>query len=340
VTATRAAAAMGARAWPLVYTGEGEPPTVSPWGGCGRAATLVAVTGFGKLVLNVLNTTTCVVRHRACGAAGRRPRARGCPRLSAPPRQGCERFQSTVMERPAGRPLITVSNHASTMDDPCLFNAMLPARFFATEPEHERVRWTLCANDICHQSKLMSDFFRAGKTLPVVRGGGHEQPILALMVQRLREHGDWLHVFPEGRVRQDGQMNPMKLGLAHVLCGAADAAPIVLPFHHRGMEGVLPVKTWRPRLGNHVQIVVGEPIDMADLLLRCRKVRLRVRACACANMHALRRACPRRDGASALPLCAPALQKGEDQHKLAKEILQRVAVSLENLRLAQEVLDR
>jgi monolysocardiolipin acyltransferase len=177
------------------------------------------------------------------------------------------------MAREPGRPLITVSNHASTMDDPCLLSAMLPWRFFATEATHGGVRWTLCANDICHQSRLMSDFFLAGKTLPIVRGGGPTQPILSLMVAQLREHGDWLHIFPEGRVRQDGRMNPLKLGLAHVLCGVADASPIVLPFHHRGMEDVLRVKTVVPRVGNHVHVIIGEPIDMADLLLRCRKVR-------------------------------------------------------------------
>ena len=180
------------------------------------------------------------------------------------------------MAREPGRPLITVSNHASTLDDPCLLSAMLPWRFFASEPSHGGVRWTLCANDICHQSRLMSDFFRAGKTLPIVRGGGPEQPILQLMVERLRTHGDWLHIFPEGKVRQDGQMNKLKSGLARVLCGVADARPVVLPFHHRGMERVLPVKTgFVPRTGNHVHVIVGEPIEMADLLLRCRKARRR-----------------------------------------------------------------
>jgi hypothetical protein len=54
--------------WPLVYTGEGEPPTVSPWGPCGRVAALTAVAGFGKLLLNVLNTTTCTVRCHAAAA--------------------------------------------------------------------------------------------------------------------------------------------------------------------------------------------------------------------------------------------------------------------------------
>jgi monolysocardiolipin acyltransferase len=159
------------------------------------------------------------------------------------------------------------------MDDPCLLCAMLPWSFFATESSHERVRWTLCANDICHQSRLLSDFFRAGKTLPIVRGGGPEQPILQLMAERLRTHGDWLHVFPEGKVRQDGRMNKLKSGLAHVLCGIADAQPVVLPFHHRGMEEVLRVKTFVPHVGKRVSVLVGQPIELADLLQRCRKVR-------------------------------------------------------------------
>jgi 1-acyl-sn-glycerol-3-phosphate acyltransferase len=265
---------------------------------------------------------------------------------------------------------VTVSNHASTMDDPFLFCAMLPWRFFATESTHRGVRWTLCANDICHQSKLMSDFFRAGKTLPIVRGGGAEQPILRLMAERLREHGDWLHVFPEGRVRQDGQMNKLKSGLAHVLCGVADAAPIVLPFHHRGMEEVLRVKTVVPHTGKLVHVVVGEPIEMADLLQRCRKVTsparaltrraacvVLLRAAACAGVRCTAAAgqyAPRtcficssplpaslttRHMLTLTPACSAA-QKGEDQQKLADEIMQRVASSLEALRLAQDAVVR
>ena len=211
--------------------------------------------------------------------------------------QGCDRLLRIVNceeARRAGQPLVTVSNHASTLDDPTLFCAMLPLRHFATESRHGRVRWTLCANDICHGSQRLSDFFLAGKTLPIVRGAGPGQPILALVAQQLRAHGDWLHVFPEGRVRQDGQMNPLKAGLAGVLCDLADTSPVVLPFHHRGMERVMVAKTQTPRINNRVRILVGEPIEMADLLARCRK-------------------------------------RGVDQKLLAREIMERVQASLEEL---------
>jgi monolysocardiolipin acyltransferase len=188
-----------------------------------------------------------------------------------------------------------VSNHASTLDDPTLFCAMLPLRLFATESSHGRVRWTLCAHDICHSNRLLSQFFLAGKTLPIVRGGGQTQPILSLVAERLRTHGDWLHVFPEGRVRQDGQMNPLKLGLGSVLCDIADASPVVLPFHHRGMEQAMAVKHATPRVNKRVHILVGEPIQMADLLARCR-------------------------------------QKGVDQKQLARDMMERIQASLEELR--------
>ena len=297
----RQASAMG-KSYPLVWTGEGEPPTESPWGPFGRAATFAAVSAFGKLLLDVLNTTTC---------------------------SGCDAFERAVTSREAGRPLVTVSNHASTLDDPCLLSAMLPWRFFASEASHGQVRWTLCANDICHQNRLLSDFFLAGKTLPIVRGGGQDQAIMQLMRERLRTHGDWLHLFPEGRVRQDGQMNKLKSGLAHLLCGIADANPIVLPFHHRGMENVLRVKTAVPHVGNKIHVIVGQPIEMADLLRRCRKVRSRGpwrahMTCSCG--HRRRRSRAPHFGA----------QKGEDQKKLAAEIMARVADSLEALRLAQD----
>ncbi len=227
-----------------------------------------------------------------------------------------------MLHREPGRPLITVSNHASTLDDPTLFCAMLPLSLFATESQHGKVRWTLCANEMCHQNKLLSEFFLSGKTLPIVRGAGQEQPVLALVARQLRTRGDWLHVFPEGRVRQDGRMNPLKSGLAHVLCDVAPASPVVLPFHHRGMERVIKAKTSRPRMNNRVSVVVGEPIQLADLLQRCRKVRA---AHACSGVcvaHGMR--------------VRHIAQKGEDQQLLARDIMKRLADSLEALRKENE----
>lgn len=90
-------------------------------------------------------------------------------------------------------------------------------------------------------------------------------------------------------------MNPLKTGLARLLCDVAEADPIVLPFHHSGMEGAMRVKTTVPRVNQRVRVLVGEPLDMADLLARCRA-------------------------------------KGEDKRKLARDIMARVEAALEELR--------
>ena len=229
-----------------------------------------------------------------------------------------------MVSRPPGRPLVTVSNHRSTLDDPTVLSAMMPLSLFFTESRHGRMRWTLCANDMCHINKLLCNFFLSGKTLPIVRGAGHHQPVLDLVARQLRDRGDWLHVFPEGRVRQDGQMNPLKSGLASILCDVADKGPIVVPFHHSGMQDVIRAHTARPRVNNRIRIAVGEPIPLEDLLAKCRKVcpPSGVRLCPSAQ-PCLTRRCGARMSCS---------QKGVDQRQLARDIMERVASSLEELR--------
>jgi hypothetical protein len=44
--------------------------------------------------------------------------------------------------------------------------------------------------------------------------------------------------------------------------------PIVLPFYHSGMGPVLPRHGRLPRAGHSVSVVVGQPIDLADLTCR------------------------------------------------------------------------
>ena len=61
-------------------------------------------------------------------------------------------------------------------------------------------------------------FFRSGKVLPIKRGDGLDQPNLHVMARRLGQHGDWLHVFPEGRISYDGRLSDLRWGVGKMVC--------------------------------------------------------------------------------------------------------------------------
>ena len=85
--------------------------------------------------------------------------------------------------------------------------------------------------------------------------------------------GDWVHVFPEGKISKTQKLGSMKWGTAKILCEGdpGSSEPIVLPFYHKGLEKVMPIGTKIPRIGHKNTVVVGRPVDFGDLLLRCRR---------------------------------------------------------------------
>lgn len=166
------------------------PPLVSPWGSVGRMLTFGIVSAFSKFVVSVMNRATVSnydVLHR----------------------------HMTERQRPQG--LITVSNHASTFDDPGVLSYLIPFRYFMTESSHGGVRWTMCTKEICASNAMIHQFFTAGKTVPITRGGGINQAVMTTMAERVSK-GDWLHIFPEGRVSKDGKLGRLKWGLGKMLC--------------------------------------------------------------------------------------------------------------------------
>ncbi|PSC70805.1 phosphate acyltransferase [Micractinium conductrix] len=216
----------------------------APWGEVGRSATLGVVSLFSKLVLSVLNSFSV---------------------------EGVDTFLQHTTAREEGRGLITVCNHTSTVDDPMVFCNLLPASFFFSEHRHSGNRWSLCAKELCYCNPLLGAFFQSGKTLPIERGGGPDQPIMRTVASEVAR-GRWVHIFPEGRVNHTGQMGPLRWGVGKLVCDArlrGKRDPVVLPFYHSGMGHVMPKHAVVPRPGHQVHVVVGEPMDLADLTCRC-----------------------------------------------------------------------
>ena len=182
------------------------------------------------------------------------------------------------------RTLLTVSNHCSTLDDPILFGSILPG-FSSWVPSN--LRWSLCSQEICFKRPVLAAFFGAGKVMPIKRGHGIDQPLFLKFSRRAAAGGQWLHMFPEGKIFQSGKLGAeyfnersagdassigrLKWGVGK-LVAHCPVRMVVLPFHHVGMEGIVPqyetgeLKTRLPLGGNSVTVRFGEEIDFSDLI--------------------------------------------------------------------------
>ncbi|KAH6799338.1 Phospholipid/glycerol acyltransferase family protein [Perilla frutescens var. frutescens] len=203
--------------------------------GVPRKMIFMAVGAFTKAVANLLNTTTV---------------------------DNLETLLRLVCHRPPGVPLLTVSNHMSTLDDPVMWGF----KGFPTS-DAELGRWVLAAEDICFKNPVYSYCFRLGKCIPITRGGGIYQEHMNEALDRLTD-GAWVHTFPEGKVYQeDAPIRRLKWGTASLIA-RAPVTPIVLPIVHRGFEKVMPESYMFgrrppfPLCNKDIRIYIGEPIEL------------------------------------------------------------------------------
>ncbi|KAJ7944004.1 Tafazzin family protein [Quillaja saponaria] len=203
-------------------------------GGIPRKMVIMAVGAFAKAVATLLNSTSV---HNA------------------------DTLIRLVRSRPPGVPLITVSNHMSTLDDPVMWGF----RGFPTT-DANLARWVLAAEDICFKNPVYSYIFRLGKCIPITRGGGIHQEHMDEALERLSD-GAWLHTFPEGKVSQgDLPIRRLKWGTASLIV-RAPVTPIVLPIIHQGLQKVMPEnyifgrRPPFPLCNKNINIIVGDPIE-------------------------------------------------------------------------------
>lgn len=198
-----------------------------------------------------------------------------------------EKAHRFILDRPKGVGLLTVCNHTSVVDDPWLVGSIMPWTTLFNLPQ---MRWGLCADSICFSNALKSSFCGSGKVLPVERGAGFNQWTWRSTSNKLNR-GDWVHIFPEGRVYQQNafdvkkgwsqpsgrrapkgrELGPLKWGVGKLIADTK-VMPIVLPFFHWGMENIVPhdsnnkVVSPIPALGQSLGVIVGEPMKFDDLL--------------------------------------------------------------------------
>ncbi|KAJ1500102.1 hypothetical protein HMI54_012181 [Coelomomyces lativittatus] len=181
-------------------------------------------------------------------------------------KHGVDAFKELVFNRPKGIPLITISNHASTIDDPILWG-LLPLKAFFSKTH--KLRWSLGAQEICYSNKLTSFFSSLGKVLPIVRGKGVYQAGMDSALELL-SNGQWIHIFPEGKVHQAGGILRFKWGVGRLIAECS-VPPIVVLIHHSGFSKVYPLtptgmlQQWLPKWYQSIKVKIDDPINMSQL---------------------------------------------------------------------------
>lgn len=167
--------------------------------------------------------------------------------------RGRDRWDAVLADRSRG--ILSFSNHTSLFDDPLLISNLGTTRY-------RDVRWIAADHKNFFGTKLKGIVFSAGKCVPIIRGGGLDQPGFEFLTERLKA-GEWVHIFPEGgRTRESGARLrvPFKIGIGRLM---VEAQPIAMPFYHRGMENILPIGSALPRRGKKVIVEFGTATDLA-----------------------------------------------------------------------------
>jgi monolysocardiolipin acyltransferase len=184
-----------------------------------------------------------------------------------------------VFERDGTRPLITVQNHQSMIDDPALWTAVLP--WWRLPPT--MFRWGICTEDMFFAHPVLTYIMQHGNVLPIDRTGSLDQPSFEQLFLKLKRQKAWVHLFPEGKVNQswrylDGEpmLGVFKPGVGKLIAHlGTDSYPIILPIIHKNMDAVLPEIALKPgtkkrskpismvpKAGKKVEFYVGEPFDL------------------------------------------------------------------------------
>ncbi|CAM0139814.1 Lyso-phosphatidylcholine acyltransferase [Umbelopsis sp. WA50703] len=170
-----------------------------------------------------------------------------------------EPFLALLDDEDRERPIITVANHASVLDDPLIWG-VIPLRMFCVG----KMRWVLGAAEICFTNPASSLFFGLGQVIPTVRGYGIYQPAVDFAIEKANQNC-WLHIFPEARVNQQEALLRFKWGVGRIIM-ESDKCPLVVPMWHTGMSEIRPLNGPPIRLFKPVTIAFGDPIDFQDTL--------------------------------------------------------------------------
>lgn len=160
-------------------------------------------------------------------------------------------FANNQWNNTQGRGLLSFSNHVSLFDDPLLISNLGTTNI-------NDVRWIAADHKNFFGNNLKGIIYSGGRCVPIIRGGGLEQPGFDFLIDRLN-NGEWVHIFPEGGRSRDKEhriQKNFKIGIGKLM---RETNPVVMPFYHYGMHDVLPIGKALPTSGKKVDVYFGEP---------------------------------------------------------------------------------
>ena len=173
-----------------------------------------------------------------------------------------EIFRKVLWSRPG--PLLTVSNHISTVDDPLIWGGLLAATEVEGLIKEGQMRWAVGAKELTFTNPFTSWFFGRGQVIPIVRGDGIYQPAMDEAIEILNTDR-WLHYFPEGKVIQyKERIGRLKWGIGRLLIESQKEVT-VLPIILKGFDLMKPNDLF-PRFYHDIEIFIGNPVSSIDIL--------------------------------------------------------------------------
>lgn len=164
-------------------------------------------------------------------------------------------------------PIITFSNHISTLDDPIMWGWISRRISYSFKD----ARWVLGAQEITFPSPIIAFFSARAKILPIMRGLGLKQPGMT-MAKEAMSNGDWIHIFPEGRVNMTSSaiLTPLRWGIGQLIIDyylETHRLPHIIPIVLRGVDNVLPYgsRIRIPRPFKSIDLAIGESMSNSIL---------------------------------------------------------------------------
>lgn len=151
---------------------------------------------------------------------------------------------------------LLISNHQSMIDS---FLVGLAFYYPRSLVQPHLMPWNPAAVENFYNTPFKAWLARHWKCVPVRRGRRDTQA-LKRMIQ-VTHHGV-LILFPEGTRTRDGSVGEGKLGAGLV---ALSTGARIIPVRVEGMRDVLPIGSFIPRVGKHIRVWYGPPIDYEDL---------------------------------------------------------------------------